>query len=264
MKTITYEKKSYSIPTSWDDITIEQQIKAEELSKEIKDDLGYIGYISAYTDLPISLIKKGDVKSINEINKELLWLQEGYAPNKIEWFELQGKKFYLKDLIKTEFQDYLSTQIILKNNEDFLIKALPRLIAVYCKQEGETLDDYDLDEREKFFYDLPLSTAKDIESHFFFSNKRIKESYSIIWKGYNRKIPIYQSSIINEYNKKMEKAQWQVFAYEICDWNISDLFKLYKKETGQVLQFAAIKKVHDKFKEDLEQAYADYYKKKNR
>ena len=50
-----------------------------------------------------------------------------------------------------------------------MARVLPRLLAIMCKKEGETLDDFNLNERTAMFMRLPMTTAKDIEGFFLHS-----------------------------------------------------------------------------------------------
>lgn len=205
MKQITYKDKQYNVPTCWDDITLEDQIMAEQLIKQIGDELSLIGLISAYTNLPISVIKEGDVGTINEINQIMSFIYDGYTPMPIESFKHRGHEYFLQELTQSQFQDFLSLNVILQNNEGNLIKALPRLIAVMAKRKGETLDDYELDEREKEFMDLPLSTAKSVEGFFLLKSQELKSLIVLSTKDFQEKLLSIKFQLLRNTMKESRK-----------------------------------------------------------
>ncbi len=189
MKKITYKDKQYSIPESWEDVTIKMQIDYEALVKELGDELQLIALISAYTSIPIGLIKEGKTPEIVYIMDAMDFINEQYIPMPIEEFEYKGQSYYIKDsLLKNEFQDYLSLMHIIKNNEKAPTNGIPRMVAVLAKRKGETLDSFELDEREKEFYDLPLTTGLDMSAFFLVNSEQSKINLVLSSKGFQEEL----------------------------------------------------------------------------
>jgi hypothetical protein len=169
MKDYKFNEKTYQIPESWNEITIKQVIDLDELS-DLMPDAQLIALISTYTGIPLDELKVSNLSEINEILSIMDFINTEYVPKPTNEFEFKGSKYScLPDLREQEFQDWLSIQNILYANKDNPAKGLARMISVYCKKSGESLDDIDLNEREKLFMELPITDARSIES-FFLAN----------------------------------------------------------------------------------------------
>jgi len=164
-----FNGKNYSIPESWNDITVGMVINSQELS-ELLDDAPVIAILSAYTGIPVQQLKSGDVHKVNEILSVMDFISTPYEPQPRTDFEFNGSTYGCEDdLTKQRFEDFVSIQTCLYNFKDEPHKALPRLLAIYCKRENETLDDIDLNERTAEFNRLPITIARDIEAFFLHS-----------------------------------------------------------------------------------------------
>ena len=234
MRTITYNEKEYSIPTDWNEITLEMQINAEDLIKKMGNELGLIGLISAYTDIPIKAIKEGDVALMNDIHNTLAFIYEGYVPEPITEFEHNGHMYYLKELQDTQFQDFISLQNILSNNKNESLKPLPRIIAVMCKMENETLDDYKIDDRAKEFMTLPLSTAKDCEAFFLTKSQELRLILALSTK---------------DFQEQLLSIKYESAKNSIKEWKEqSGRFSLIRLQAGiYLLTLKYLKRTHMKF-----------------
>jgi hypothetical protein len=169
MKEITFNGKKYNTPTCWSDVTIKQVIQLDELS-ELMPDAILIALISAYVGIPVAELKSGNVKEVNDICTILGFIDTPYEPVAVNSFRFNGELYSTaSDLTSHEFQDWLSIQTILYNNREHPVKGLARMLAVYCKKDGETLDDIDLGVREELFMGLPFTIAKSVESFFLHS-----------------------------------------------------------------------------------------------
>ena len=175
MRKITYNEKVYNIPTDWNEITIRQHLAAEDLAKELGKELEFMAIVSAYTDIPIGLIKKGMTQEMHEIMQSLEFLTQDYKPNPITKFLFKKEEYFIEPyLVNNQFQDWLTVQTILTNNEENPMHGIARVIAVIAKKKDETLDDFNLDEREELFKDLPMDIVKDIESFFLLNYQKSK------------------------------------------------------------------------------------------
>lgn len=169
MKEIIFNDKTYQCPTSWNEVTIEMLIKSSELS-EFLEDAPIIAIISAYTGIPVKELRVQNVNTVNSVVECLSFVNEQYVPVPSTGFEFNGVKYECEaDITNQKFEDWVSVQTCLFNYKDEQYRALPRLLAILCKKEGETLADFDLNYRTTEFMKLPMTVAKDVEGFFLHS-----------------------------------------------------------------------------------------------
>lgn len=169
MKTIIFNNNNYNIPESWSEVTVGMLIRSAELS-EILEDAPVIAIISAYTGIPVKDLKVSQTKAVQDIILIMSFISKEYVPEPLTEFIFLNETYSCNDdLTDQRFEDFMSIQTCLYNYRDEPYKALPRLIAIYCKREGEVLDDFNLNDRTMLFLDLPMTIAKDIEAFFLLS-----------------------------------------------------------------------------------------------
>jgi len=174
MKTIKFNEKEYQVPESWQDVTVGMLIKSAELS-ELLDDAPIIAIISAYTSIPVKELKLSQSEAVLEIVSTMSFISDEYVPTPRTEFEFQGELYSCEpDLTDQRFEDFVSIQTTLYNYREEPYRALPKLIAIYCKKDSETLDDFKLDERSKLMEGLSMTIAKDIEAFFLHSIQAYK------------------------------------------------------------------------------------------
>lgn len=171
MLSIKVNGKYYNIPESWEDVTIRKQIEVTQF-KRLDESFRNIHMISTYTGIPFDLVKKMNINQFNEILGLMQFLAKAPEGKIIGSFAHNNKTYYLADsLLAGETQDFLSIEGLLKRYNDNQTEALPYIIAIVAKQNGETLDNYDPMKRGEEFMDLPYSVAHDV--WFFFGQTRI-------------------------------------------------------------------------------------------
>ena len=168
MKKFRLDKVDYQVPTSWDEVTLKQQMQVSSDADNIKvEELKKMAVISGYCNIPIEVMRKTSMNKLNNLWKHLTFLNEKLPEESIAEFNYKGDKYSIIEyLINNQFQDYVSLMTAQENHKDDLWNALPIMIAVLAKKEGETLDDFDLDERAKHFEDLPITIANLLKVFF--------------------------------------------------------------------------------------------------
>lgn len=166
MEKIVFDHVVYRIPTQWSDVTLKMLIDADELSN-VLETAPLVVILSTYTGIPIKKLSQAKTCEVEEIMNKMQFLQTPYTPTPSNSFMFNDVEYSCKDdLVDQSFEDYISVQTALFNHKDNPVKALPYLVAIMCKKEGETLDQFSLKERAKEFESLPMTTAKDIEGFF--------------------------------------------------------------------------------------------------
>ena len=170
MKTIQLNKVKYECPTSYEEVTLRMRMKVEDDAEKIIDNptLKRIAYISGYCNIPIEVLKETPMDKIGKIFKHLQFLSEELPTKAITTFEYKGEKYYvMPTLEKGQFQDFVSLDTATSAHKDDAHNALPLVLAILCKKEGETLDDYDVEERAKHLMDLPMTIVEPLRVFFW-------------------------------------------------------------------------------------------------
>ena len=202
MKTITLNRIKYQCPTKWGDITLRQQIKvSQDADKE--DNFKILALMSGYCDIPMDVLKKVRFSQVQKVFKNLAFLKDVEIPKKaIVDFEFKGEKYTIVDsLMNEEFQDWVSCETAFQNHKDNIWDALPYLIAVLAKREGESLDDYDLDERAELLKDIPIDIANGI-SVFFSANVKLSKLSSLLYSNRNLIVQQKVEEVLSTLNKQ--------------------------------------------------------------
>ena len=169
MKTITFKEKEYNIPQSWDEITVGMIIKSNDYA-ELLPDAPSIAILHAYTGIPMKELKISNATEVMEIMEIMGFLSEEYKPVMGTSLTINGQTYSCNDdITQQNFEDWVSVQTTLFNYKDEPVRALPKLLAIMCKKEGEHLDDFDLGERTELMYGARLTDAKNIEAFFLHS-----------------------------------------------------------------------------------------------
>lgn len=173
-KIITFKNKQYSVPSSWDEITLRQQLEVSRANDEFKTDVTkHLSLIAGYTGVPVDIIRKSTPQEVAPLFKHLTFINEPIPDKPVMEFEFKGHHYtVVKNLMEQEFQDYISMEIALQNNKEHTYEALPLLMAIMCKRKKEdgtleSLDDYDLNERAEEFLDVPISIANGLMVFFY-------------------------------------------------------------------------------------------------
>jgi hypothetical protein len=166
MREVIFNEKSYQVPESWDEVSLKMIIEASKLS-DILPDAPIICIISGYVGIPSSELKVSKLDAVNEIVSIMSFINSEYVPVPRNSFDFRGFHYEcISDLADQEFGDFVSIQTILYNYRENPLDGLARMLAVYARKPGETLDDIDLDARQLLFLELPFTIAKDLEVFF--------------------------------------------------------------------------------------------------
>jgi hypothetical protein len=170
MKKFQLNKVTYSVPTSWSEVTLRHQINVEQSANKIIDNeaLRKIAYISGYCNIPLEVLKKTPMPKINKLFQHLKFTNEELPTKPIQEFTFKGEKYtVMNSLLESQFQDFVSCETALQNFKDSPTRALPYIIAILAKKENETLDDYDIEKRAEHFMELPLTIVEPLRVFFY-------------------------------------------------------------------------------------------------
>lgn len=213
MKTIQLHNIKYKVPTSWSEVTLAQQLKVSEDAAKIIDNptLQKISLLSGYCNIPLQVLKESPVDKIAPLFKHIGFINEPLPTKPITEFTFKGHKYTVAEtMMKNQFQDWVSIETAFSMHKEDSYNAIPLVIAVLAKKEGETLDDFNLEERAEEFKQLPMTIVEPLK--VFFSlievassatiQLSLKENQEAILKG---KLTELKSTL----NRQVGGAWWQ-------------------------------------------------------
>ncbi len=172
MKDIVINDKTISIPESWEEVLIKNQLAFEKLSIE-HPDFKSLAIIAGYCNLSLEEVKRLPLNNVKKILDHLSFTATKIENKSITEFEYKNEKYSLiATMLKGETQDFISLETLLENYKGKEYLALPYIVAILSKKtkadgKFESLDEFDLDARAKHFEDLPITIANSIYWFFF-------------------------------------------------------------------------------------------------
>lgn len=161
--------ENYSIPTSWDDIKLKTYLDVAKLKDVKEEEFKELIIISHYTGIPLQTLKRMKLSDLNEIINDMSFLAKEIPEMAIEQFTISGETFHvMQSFLLEEAQDYFAVEAILQEANHDPMKALPKLLAVVCKKQGESLDDISIEKRQTFFLEnLSVQQAESLKVFFY-------------------------------------------------------------------------------------------------
>lgn len=194
MTTVFLNEKEVDLPDSWLDVTfndflafsriIKAQKTEEELQELYKDDTEEIQTLQIslaninfntkiacfWTGFSEEEISVCSLEDIEEVMKQMQFLNEQYHPIALDKFTFRDEIYYLPNLNMEgeNFGTYIEAEQVEINNkkiENGNLDILPKQMAILCKKEGEKkglVDDDLIDKREALFREIDMATVWDV------------------------------------------------------------------------------------------------------
>jgi len=206
MKTIQFLNKKYIIPESWDDVTLKMQMEVSSVAAQ-QTYVKTLGILAGYTGIPVEELKTAKISDLERVMKSMTFLQTPIPEAPVFNFNFNGKNYVVQEnILEQQFQDYVAIQTAIGEYGENKWMVTPYILAIMCKHDKETLDDFDINTRAKEFEELPISIANGI-STFFLSNLTVSKSIMMF------SLPEVQESIIqskiNELKHSVEQLRKQ-------------------------------------------------------
>lgn len=190
MKTLVIDNTTYNIPERWEEITFEKQIAVERYAKE-EPAFQELCIIAGYCNIPLSDLKHLHINTVVKLLENLEFIKTPQTSAAITSFVHHGSEYLvMPSLLKAEFQDFISLEVLREQHKDRLYEGLPMMIAILAKREGETLDSFEVEQRAKEFYDLPITIANGLYAFFLHS--------SILYSTDLRESAAFQDQVIQQ------------------------------------------------------------------
>lgn len=170
MEQILIDKQEFNIPQGWSEITLQQYLDIMSIPSGFTPSNKLIKIFEYTCGIPVEVSKKLEFSQLGKINELLDWMNKPYTGVAIEEFMHNGIEYKAEPVGDSVFGAYIDYETFIDRYG--VIGALPYLIAVMARKEGEKYNDYDTYKRAEEFKGLPLTVALDL-STFFLTNIEI-------------------------------------------------------------------------------------------
>ena len=175
--TLNWEDKSetYSVPTGWDDVSVETFCKLFRQADELHPRLKLVKNIEILTGIPEESLMELTMDTFNEIVANFAFINTDVTGELREYVELEGEKYYLK----SEFKDYTygeqtSIEIILEQNDGNIMQCMDKMLCVMLRKKVDgKLERFNSDfmDRYELFKSIPISHIYKLITFFLSSNE---------------------------------------------------------------------------------------------
>ena len=230
MKAIKFNDREIHVPTAWNEITIKQQIEAEKIQntqKHIKN----MGIMAAYTGIPLEELREAPVPSLLNVVEALSFIDTPISTEPLFQFTYRGEEYNVSDtIIKQQWQDYVAAQTAIAEYEEDIWTQLSYLLAIMAKRSGETLNNFDVNERALYMQGVDVETCQRVAS-FFLSNQKVSEYISVLSSP-----AVVELSLENKFNElsltlnQLKKQRGGNFAIRLWIGVIKMWIRFSKKE----------------------------------
>ena len=187
--------KSYEIPSSWEEVTLEyycevwkildkyrhilEPKEGEEVSEEVvaMTEHKMCGEIFQFmTGIDSDTLKRIPMEQVQSLISGIQDLLDRYEPKGIDHFELGGDTYWFpfEFMRNNTYGDYIeATQLELNTKylENGRFDVLPEQMAILCRKDLEEFDEDGIEEKTKLFRGLTMDIVWEFA---FFLNKRNK------------------------------------------------------------------------------------------
>ena len=231
MKKITLNKQKYNCPTSWSDITVQDQIRVSQIAAEHTGLTKNLQLIAGYAKIPVEEIKRTHISKLTNLLKHLDFIVEPMNEDPIYSFEHRGHEYsVMQSLQDAEFQDFISLESVMAMYKDNNFEALPMMIAILCKREGESLDSYDIEERAKEFLDLPIDTANRVSVFFSRIGLISQINTPTFLEAYQKKTNQELTNSLDELESTIQQSGGQGLLGNLRRWTLRKYAQSFRRD----------------------------------
>ena len=133
------EMKSYSFPTSWNEVTVEQftNLFQDRLPSE-NGLLATVRIMSALSGIDEKILMMMDVEDFKNLSANLTFVTEEVDDNKVEFIELEGERYYLyNDFNKLTTGEIITIETIMDSTKGNIYKVMPQLLCLFLRKKKD-------------------------------------------------------------------------------------------------------------------------------
>lgn len=179
MKNIKIENVEYKLPENFNEITIGEFIKLQEIVlkdwSELKKNKETIKLLC---DIPDDVINALEYQLIGIIMDSFKFLNEPFNPKALDTdhFIFNGERYEIpQEFARISFGQYVDIDEVLKMNKQDTLKSIPMILAILCLKKGEKYKWDTIKGRLKSFEGLPFELSFRIGQFFFWKEQNYRE-----------------------------------------------------------------------------------------
>jgi hypothetical protein len=221
----------YSIPQSWDYISLEKYLELRNLKIEEDEEFKPLAIISHYIGCPLLDLKRMNINELRELITAMSFISTTEIPDSkpIENFVISGETYHvMQSMLNQQAQDYFAMEAVMTEAQQDSFAALPKILAIICRKTDETLDTIDMNSRQILFKkNLSVVQANSLRV-FFYSYAQILQINSQLYLNRNQIIHQKQQEVEDTMKplagmgwrgRWLKKTLEKLMQYYINHWN---------------------------------------------
>ncbi len=139
MKTVLINEIKYTIPTSWSEVTLDQQINVEQYS-QTNTGFTSVAILAGYAGLDVDTVKKLHFSVVQQLFEHLTILAEHIPIEPVHEFTHHGDKYFLiPSLLKAEFQIGFQSMFTRNDSKTVYIEHCPTSLLYWQRRKEKAL-----------------------------------------------------------------------------------------------------------------------------
>lgn len=191
---------SWTVPTSWDELTLKQFQKIEKYYSDKDKDFDIRDVLHIFTNKTEDEINELPIVFTNELMNKLMFLKD--KPNDYEpsnFIEIDGVRYGINVMEKLKTGEFVAIDTILKNDPHDYIS----IFAVLCRKDGEIYDSKfeaeEFDKRVELMGKQPAIKMLPLIA-FFINCYIVRKTHSLLYSEVEEGLNHIQLSINNSEN----------------------------------------------------------------
>lgn len=146
----------FTIPESWDEITLEKFIQLQSLyQEENKPTIKEI--ISVLSNIPLDELNQYPALVIEKIADKIDYLKDNISNDILNYIDIDGERYTINHMEELKFGEYVDVQTVLDSDRN----NFPAILGILCRKEGEIYNDdfiaLELNKRIEMFAHQPVT-----------------------------------------------------------------------------------------------------------
>ena len=191
---------SWTVPTSWDELTLKQFQEIEKYYSNKDKDFDIREVLHIFTNKTEDEINELPIVFTNELMNKLMFLKDkpkDYEPS--NFIDIDGVRYGINIMEKLKTGEFVAIDTILKSDPHDYIS----ILAVLCRKNGEIYDskfEAELfEERQKLFAKQPIMKIMPLIS-FFLNLYIVRMTHSQLYSEVEEGLNLIQQNIDNSEN----------------------------------------------------------------
>ena len=176
------EEKEFSIPTSWNEVSVKKAAKLAEIQVSNKTDIeSAADIVSVLADIDQETIYMLTADQFNDLVENIKFtLEKIDSPELKDSIFINGEEYFLKkDFTKLTMGEIISVDTILKQYENNVAPAMAKLLCIFLrkKKENGSLETFknSFMQRESLFEEVIISDVNNLFL-FFLDGENLSQS----------------------------------------------------------------------------------------